>query len=989
MEMITGKRMKPALGLWLFACLCCALSSEASTINVTTLSDNGPGTLREAIGAAQAGDTINFGLLGVILLTSGELVIDKSITIDGPGARYLTITRASNATMFRIFHITAGKVTISGLTMGNGEEQSVGGGVWVDYAGGATFNDCTITNNSAEAGGGMWVSDTDVTLNRCTVSLNGATVSGGGIGLSVNGSTQRTLKLNNCTIAENTVNVSPSATAGGGGGLVVGASAQNGVIELHSCTVADNTATTGAASGGGGGIWNDTGSPGVVSLDNTIVAGNKTDQKGPDVLGSFQSNGYNLIRIKTGGSGFSTANHDQLGDATTPVDAFLGPLQDNGGATDTKAPGPNSPAVDQGKASPGLSRDERRRSRPYDNPDKDNVAGGDGSDIGAVELMPRQTFTVTNESDHDNGSLRDCLTLAAPGDSIVFASGVADIKFTDEPLILAKNMTITGPGPKALTIEAGAFIEVGKAKVSIGGLTIVNYSSQMTVSDGGTATVQNCSITGGVGGIVVFSGATLNLRQSTIAKNSGTAARGLGNLGTASLTNCTIADNQSNGTNAEAVGGGIYNNGTLTLLNCTIADNRTTGSAAIGGGIINAQNGVLHIGNTIVAGNTADEADPDVSGAFQTDGYNLIGMVGSATGFDATNHDIIGTVDAPENALLGDLTDNGGDTETLALGQGSPAINTGNDATAPSTDQRRFARVGVSDIGAFELSTVIAPTPTPTPIPDGSPGATPTPTATATPVAQLLNISTRMEILTGSNVLIGGFIIVGEDQKKVLVRGKGPSLPLSGTLADPTLELHDANSAIATNDNWRDTQEADIEATTIPPTDDLEPAIVQTLNPGGYTAILAGNGQTTGIGQVELYDLSPGADAKLANISTRGYVDTGDNVMIGGVILGPDGSGAARMLVRAIGPSLSAQGVDGALQDPTLELHDGNGNLIATNDNWKDSQQADIEATPIPPTNDLESAIVQTLAPGGYTAIVRGNQNTTGVALVELYQIGQ
>ena len=256
---------------------------------------------------------------------------------------------------------------------------------------------------------------------------------------------------------------------------------------------------------------------------------------------------------------------------------------------------------------------------------------------------------------------------------------------------------------------------------------------------------------------------------------------------------------------------------------------------------------------------------------------------------------------------------------------------------------------------------------------------------------QLLNISTRMRVLIGDNALIGGFIVTGADDKKVIVRGIGPSLPVPGSLQDPILELHDATGAIlASNDNWKDTQQAEIEATTIPPTNDAESAIVATLpaNSAGYTAILRGKNDTTGVGLVEVYDLDQTVDSKMANISTRGFVDTDDNVMIGGFIAGAGSTGGlSSVLVRAIGPSLTDQGVAGALADPTLELHDASGAIIASNDNWKDTQQAEIEATTIPPTNDNESAIVATLAPGAYTAIVRGANNTTGVGLVEVYNL--
>jgi len=251
------------------------------------------------------------------------------------------------------------------------------------------------------------------------------------------------------------------------------------------------------------------------------------------------------------------------------------------------------------------------------------------------------------------------------------------------------------------------------------------------------------------------------------------------------------------------------------------------------------------------------------------------------------------------------------------------------------------------------------------------------------PAGSLLNIATRMRVLTGDSALIGGFIITGNDPKRVIIRGIGPSTNIPGALANPTLELFNANSTLlASNDDWRSNQ-AEIEATTIPPTDDLEAAIVQTLAPGNYTAVLRGQNNGTGIGVVEVYDLSGGANSALANISSRGFVDTGDNAMIGGFIVG---NGATRVLIRGIGPSLASIFPD-ALANPTLELRNANGSLVRENDNWRDSQEAEIQDTTIPPSNDLESAIFASVGAGSYTAILRGAGNTAGVAVVEVYNL--
>jgi hypothetical protein len=283
-----------------------------------------------------------------------------------------------------------------------------------------------------------------------------------------------------------------------------------------------------------------------------------------------------------------------------------------------------------------------------------------------------------------------------------------------------------------------------------------------------------------------------------------------------------------------------------------------------------------------------------------------------------------------------------------------------------------------------------SPTATATATAAASPSSTPTASPTGSP-AQLLNISTRANVLTGDNRLIGGFIVNGNDVKKVLLLAKGPSLSvngkaIAGRMNDPTLELHAGNGALmATNDNWKDSPDrALIEASGLAPSDDRESAIVRTLVPGTYTGVLGGKDNTTGIALIEIYDLAANQSI-LANISSRGLVDTGDNVMIGGFIAG-NHKGLTQVLVRGIGPSLQGS-VPNPLADPVLELHDSNGATLETNDNWKDSpNRAGIEATGIAPSNDLESAILRTVSPAAYTAILRGKTGI-GIAVVEIYNI--
>lgn len=251
-----------------------------------------------------------------------------------------------------------------------------------------------------------------------------------------------------------------------------------------------------------------------------------------------------------------------------------------------------------------------------------------------------------------------------------------------------------------------------------------------------------------------------------------------------------------------------------------------------------------------------------------------------------------------------------------------------------------------------------------------------------------LNIATRLAIQSGDNALFAGFIVTGANgtTKKVMIRGIGPSLAnfgVAGTISDPLLELHKPDGSVVVNDNW---QQGD--TTQIPggfsPSDPRESVIVATLAPGNYSAVVKGAHGETGVGLAEVYDLQPGTGADLANIATRGFVQTGDNVLIGGFIVG--GTEPAKILIRAISPSLAAFGVPNTLAATTLELHDSNGSVI-NNEGWRNTQEAEIIATTIPPSNDNESAILATLVPGNYTAVVRGKNDTTGIAVVEAYNL--
>lgn len=469
-------------------------------------------------------------------------------------------------------------------------------------------------------------------------------------------------------------------------------------------------------------------------------------------------------------------------------------------------------------------------------------------------------------------------------------------------------------------------------------------------------------------------------------------------------------------------GSGIRDTGVFTVIEGNYIGVGADGTTSVGngngiiisgtdnkiGGMAPGQGNVMaYNGNGITVSGTTDPQTPDAvrNSIISNQIYGNSG-IGIDLDGDGVTHNDIRDLDSGANTLqnfpvISSVTSIGNATTVTGALNSTPSTTftlqffANGSSSAPSQTLLGTQSVttnGVGDVGftvTFPTATTaqqfISATATD---PNGN-------TSELTPqkgIAILANISTRGEVLTGDNILIGGFIIRHTPAHLgtyILARALGPSLGISGSLSDPRLDLFASDGTmIGSNDNWKSTQQSDIEATGLAPSNDAESAIFSALPDGAYTAQVRGVNNTTGIGIVEIYEVGPigsRASGELANISTRGFVGTADAVLIGGIII--NGDVPQQVLFRGIGPDLASAGVASPLQDPGLELHNAEGDVIATNDNWRSSQESAINATGIPPKDDRDAAILITLVPSSYTAIVRGVDGSTGIALVEAYKV--
>ena len=575
-------------------------------------------------------------------------------------------------------------------------------------------------------------------------------------------------------------------------------------------------------------------------------------------------------------------------------------------------------------------------------------------------------------------------------------------------------LTLNNGTLRDVTIAAGSTVTTGATRPGSLENTLVNHGTLAPNAQQSIFIASNTTLSGG--GVVVLASINsviTNTGSNRTLTNNDNVLRGTGQIGYDSLS---VINGAAGIIQADVSGQTLHLNGSGTFTNSGLM--LATNGATLyfsGTGAVTNSGGTLRVsptstikgdGGIVQTAGTIDLDGGDMNFPLGVDlnGGQLIGN-GTFTGPIRNSGGIVGPGHSP-----GKITVNGNYTQgangTLNIEIGGATAGTEYDQLQVNGTATLGGTLNVTLINGFrpavgDVFQIIAP--------NAFSGAFATInttgftgnvtysnsgiTLTVATVPDIpLNISTRMQVGTDPNQLIGGFIVTGSEPKKVIILATGPSLAafgISGVLADPVLELYQGNTLLATNDNWKVPAQAEIEATQLQPKNDLESALVRTLTPGAYTAVVRGTNSGTGVGTVQVYDLSQTSKSKLANISSRGFVQAADSgVMIAGFIIGGNGGANSRVVVRALGPSLSAFGITGALADPTLELKNANGSTLSNNDDWQQSPDAaEINTRGLAPGDTHESALAISLPSGGYTAIVRGHNGGTGVGVVEVYNV--
>ncbi len=929
---------------------------------------------QQAINSAPDGSIIELAA-GTYAAPSGGFTLfnpTTAFTVRAASGAVVTLDGAGTTDILR-FTNSQKPITFQGIAFLNGLSNTnfIGGGMTLDHVE-AIFIGCTFQNNAAggsgsfTGGGALWINNAKVSFQSCIFTGNtspnyGAAFSGLDSEIFITGS----------RFSGNRTNL-PNHNANSAGGAII---ANGCLVRIANCRFDDNQAGLAGGAIYAYGPWKDPVATPVTQLivSNSIFTGNMAVRGPGGPVQAPATGGAVFAEDQTTAQFFNcrfTGNSSRLGGALASYRAIM------------EVTG----CVFKGNQATGTAADE-------------SIGGA------IVSLSADNTDGSTNGGKINRRSsqltVRDTLIQGTPGTNSagrgggIFASGDLAAAYGIPPF--AQNGSVES-NRAVVTLTRVAFADLTASGDNalgsgLGGALGGDFAS-VTASN---VIVENCTATNYGGGFKFGQNCAVTLTDTTIAQvataNAGAGITMFG--GSLNLLRCNFTGNQITvGTVGTAITTGVQAaSGNVPAFDMTgVVDS-----------CVFTNNG---------SGSVIYDSEPYRSGPYNRLQYNANQFFSPPS--DAYFSDIVGpqtvaqlnalsirrgdgSVDKKNpgspNVALGAAPDVGAilmlPPTTLKSGAPDEAVpipanlayaSNGNRGVAvDGTTQRANSGVlGTTEDKQHELSV-------------GSSAF-----VTVPPPAAALNIATRLPVGAGQNVLIGGFIIVGPTPKRVLIRAIGPSLPVTGALSDPTLELRDgANVLLASNDNWRSTavggliasdQAVEIQATTIPPTVDTESAMVVTLNPGPYTAVVGGANGNTGIGLVEFYDLDAVQDSTLANISTRGFIQTGNDVMIGGLIyLG--GPGPTKVVVRGIGPSLAALGITNPLRDPILELKDANGATVEANDNWNQSPQAgSIQRAGLQPSDPAESAIYRTdLLLGSYTAILNGVNDGTGVGVVEVY----
>jgi|GEM_PF-1003746 len=949
-------------------------SAQAASAFVRVPADRA--TLQDAIAEVTDGGVIEMAAGVYVAPAGGFTVLDygKGFTVRAAAGALVTLSGGGNTDILRIANSpgrAAHTFNFERIKFSNGLSTNnyIGGAVTV-VRNNANFKACIFENNSARpsisGGGAIWFETVSAVFQQCTFTNNTSPNYGGAIAMTT---ACRTF-FRDCTFMSNRCNVANHAQTAAGGAIFNSDSS----IRADNCRFEDNQAGYVAGAIYCGGHWkNPLTTPTAELIVNNSLFLKNFARNDPSVnINSAPLGGAIHIEDQTDGKFANTRFTENFAlqggaissyRADTDVDRCVFLKNHADGTKIGESLGGSIIALSADNLDPSSDFGTTNRRSIFLNI-RDTLFRGDGVTRNALQGGAIFTSGDLNSAYGWNGVRQNGTPDSNRAHVTMTRVGFGDLVTTN-----------IGSIPGSAGAIGGAFTNLLMDGSIIENCSTTDLGGGMEFVQGSVATVQNSMIAscraGSLGGAIAMFGGILDLHDSKLVENSSTSTGQGGALGTAP---------------AAASGDGVPDMNFEGLIqNCVLSKNSGGPTSWEGDRINSPFNRIGYGGNQFFTiGQPAFFSQ--VTGNLTVAQLNTAvvsrndGTVTTKTAFPntaATSAPVVGSILMIPPVIL----------QSGAPGEAVPIASTliyASSGGTPSVD----GAVQRTNSGLIATSVDAAHT-----LALGS-----TTISTPPPPAKLAaNIATRLLVGTGQNNLIGGFIIKGSGPKRVLIRGIGPSLNglLDGPLQDPVLELHDSSSApIATNDNWRTTQlggiitadqSFDLLGTGLAPGADGDSAIVATLNPGLYTAIVRGAGTSTGIALVEIYDLDAVPTASLANISTRGFIEGGNSVMIGGFIL-QGGPGATEIVIRAIGPSLVGAGIANPVLNPMLELHDANGVTLASNDDWRNSPDAaTLLRLGFQPGNDAESALYQNALPrGAYTAVVSGKSGN-GVGVVEAY----